>query len=429
MRVFRERIGPGTDGTRRPSGKACSSVTKTEHPKSYGGLRVLIAGGGVAGLEALLALRALAGDLVDLELLAPEPAFWYRPLSVAEPFDAGRAHHFELAAIAESTSASFTLGQLASVDADARILRTGQGAEIGYDALVIACGALPRAWLTGALTFRGPADSDAFRRLLAEAESGSVRSIAFTLPATGVWPLPLYELALLTATHLAQRDKQVELALVTPEPAPLSLFGESAGYAVRDLLSERGISLHTGSYPVRYEAGRLELVPAATLLAERVVALPRLEGPQILGIPQDEDGFIATDLSGRLPGLTNVYAAGDITQFPVKQGGIAAQQADAVAEVIAAQAGAAVQPHRFQPVLRGLLLTGGAPRYLRSEPHGGQGETSAVADEALWWPPAKIVGRYLAPFLARHGGFELQPPADRTGALEIEIDLPANDPT
>jgi sulfide:quinone oxidoreductase len=146
-------------------------VPKTEHPKTYGGLGVLIAGGGVAGLEALLALRALAGDLVDLELLAPEPAFWYRPLAVAEPFDAGRVHHFELAWIAESAAASFTLGQLATVDADARILRTGQGAEIGYDILVIACGAVPRPWLAGALTFRGPADSDAFRRMRRESSN------------------------------------------------------------------------------------------------------------------------------------------------------------------------------------------------------------------------------------------------------------------
>jgi sulfide:quinone oxidoreductase len=403
--------------------------TKATRPKSFGGLRVLIAGGGVAGLEALLALRALAGDLVDLVLLAPEPAFWYRPLAVAEPFDAGRAHHFELAGIAETTAASFTLGQLASVDTDANIARTGLGAEIDYDALVIACGALPRAWLAGALTFRGPADSEAFRQLLAEAEGGSVHSIAFTAPATGGWPLPLYELALLTATHLEEHGKEVELALVTPEAAPLSLFGEAASDAVRGLLSEHGISLRTGCYPTSYEGGRLALVPEATLFADRVVALPRLEGPEILGVPQDADGFIATDLSGRVHGLSSVYAAGDITQFPVKQGGIAAQQADAVAEVIAAQAGAAVRPHRFQPVLRGLLLTGGAPRYLRSEPHGGHGETSTVAGEALWWPPGKIVGRYLAPFLASYGGLELQPPTDQTGALEIEIALPADNPT
>ena len=424
MWVSREPIGPPTDGTRPGSRKACRSVSKSEQPKSYGGLRVLIAGGGVAGLEALLALRALAGDLVDLELLAPEPAFWYRPLAVAEPFEAGRVHQFELAGIAESVGAGFTLGELTSVDSDACIARTGHGAEIGYDALVITCGALPRTWLPGALTFRGPADSDAFRRVLAEVDNGSVRTIGFTLPPTGVWPLPIYELALLTATYLAHRAAQVELALVTPEPAPLSLFGEAAGDSIRDLLSQHGISLYAGRYPARYEAGILELVPYETLAVERVVALPRLEGRQILGIPQNVDGFIATDLSGRVQGLASVYAAGDITQFPIKQGGIAAQQADAVAEVIAAHAGAAVQPHRFQPVLRGLLLTGGVPRYLRNEPHGGQGDTSTVAGEPLWWPPGKIVGRHLAPYLASHGGFELQPPAGTIGALEIEIDLP-----
>ena len=78
----------------------------------------------------------------------------------------------------------------------------------------------------------------------------------------------------------------------------------------------------------------LEFVPDGTVAAERVVSLPRLEGLRILGIPQDDDGFIGTDLSGRVRGLEDVYAAGDITDYPVKQGGIATQQADAVAATI-----------------------------------------------------------------------------------------------
>jgi sulfide:quinone oxidoreductase len=384
-------------------------MAKTSLPRTFGGLRVLIAGGGVAGLEAMLALRELAGDLVDIELLAPEPAFWYKPLAVAEPFDAGRARHFELAGIAESAYATFTLGQLASVDDEARIARTGHGAEIPYDVLVVACGVQPRPALAGALTFRGPADSDAFRRLLVDAERGGVHSIAFALPDTLAWPLPLYELALLTARRLEHAANDVALTVVTPERAPLSLFGEAATEAVRALLRERGIKLLTGSRPVRYEAGKLELLPAATLLAERVVALPRLEGTRILGIPQDADGFIATDLSCRVTGLAHVYAAGDITQFRIKQGGIAAQQADAAAEAIAAQAGAAVQPHRFRPVLRGLLLTGDTPRYLRRDPLGDSDETSTVAGDALWWPPSKIAGRYLGPFLARYAELGVTP--------------------
>jgi sulfide:quinone oxidoreductase len=397
---------------------------KAHRPTAHGGLRVLIAGGGVAGLETMLALHALAGDLVDIELLSAEHEFWYRPLSVAEPFDAGRAHRFEVAGIAETVGALFTPGELRSVDPEAHLARISAGAEIEYDALVIACGALPRAALPGALTFRGPADSEAFRRLLGEVEAGAVMSIAFALPHDGVWPLPLYELALQTAAYVEVRGLQnVELTVVTREPAPLALFGEAASEAVSALLGERGIALLTGHYPASFEDGILTVVPKATIRADRVVALPRLEGQQIEGIPQDGDGFISTDDRGRVHGLSHVYAAGDITSFPVKQGGIAAQQADAVAAAIAAQAGAAVKPHPFDPVLRGLLLTGATPAYLRTELHPGRGDTSTVAREALWWPPGKIAGRYLAPFLATYADLEIRPPAVGAGVMRVEATL------
>jgi sulfide:quinone oxidoreductase len=365
-------------------------------------LRVLVAGGGVAAVETVLALRALAADLVDLDIVSPEPQFWYRPVAVAEPFEHGEVRRFELASIATATGAALTLAHVASIDPDAHVARTSQGAEMEYDALVVACGALPRPWLHGALTFRGPADSDAFQELLGAAESGRVSSICFASPATGMWPLPLYELALQTAAHLAARESSVRLELVTPEPEPLSLFGAAAIEAMTELLRESGIAVRTGSYPTRYDGKRLELVPRGTLHTDRVVALPRLEGVRILGLPQDADGFVATDLHGRVHGVDGVYAAGDITRFPIRQGGVATQQADAVAEAIAALAGAALTPRPFDPVLRGLLLTGGEPRYFRHRPRGGAGDTSAVSKLPLWWPPSKIAGRYLTPFLAGH---------------------------
>ncbi len=105
-----------------------------------------------------------------------------------------------------------------------------------------------------------------------------------------------------------------------------------------------------------------------------------------------------------MEGLADVYAAGDITDFPVKQGGLATQQADAVAEAIAARAGADVTPRPFEPVLRGLVLTGETPRYLRAELKRGLGGRSAVDDEPLWWPAGKIAGLYLGPYLAEHAG-------------------------
>ena len=115
-------------------------------------------------------------------------------------------------------------------------------------------------------------------------------------------------------------------------------------------------------------------------------------------------GFIHTDAHGRVPGLDDVFAAGDATTFPVKQGGLAAQQADAVAEAIAAAAGAQIDPQPFRPVLRGTLLTGGAVRYLRADISGGTGDDSTVSDDALWWPPNKLSGRYLAPYLSSKTG-------------------------
>lgn len=399
-------------------------MSKTTPSRTAGALRVLIAGGGVAALETMLALRALAEERVEVELLAPEHHFWYRPLAVAEPFEAGRVDRFELAELTKASGARFTRGELASVDPRARLARTGHGLDLEYDVLVIACGTTPTTALEGALTFRGPADVDAFRRLLDEAEAEGAGRLVFAVPGGVVWPLALYELALGTSAELAERGLAgIGLALVTPEHRPLEIFGRAASDAVAQLLGDRDIALHTGRYPVSIEDGELRLIPSGRISAKRVVALPRLEGPRIPGLPRDAQGFIPTDRFGQVRGLADVYAAGDITDFPVKQGGLATQQADAVAEAVASRAGAAIDPRPFRPVLRGLLLTGKVPVYLRAELEGGRGETSIVATETLWWPPAKISGRHLAPFLASLADVELAPPAPGPGVLPVEVEL------
>ena len=156
----------------------------------------------------------------------------------------------------------------------------------------------------------------------------------------------------------SRRISGVEVGLVTPEDEPLRIFGRVASNAVRHLLDEREIVLHTGVYPAEARDGELLLVGDGVVVADRVVALPRLQGPRIGGIPQTFEGFVSVDEHGRVTGVDDVYAAGDITTFPVKQGGIAAQQAEAAAETIAFEAGVELIPHPFRPVLRGLLLTG-----------------------------------------------------------------------
>jgi len=369
-----------------------------------GRLRVLIVGGGVAALEAALALRHLAEERVAIELFAPEPQFWYRPLSVVEPFDVGHVRGIELVEFADACSAPFTLGALASVDSEAHVARTVAGAEFEYDVLLLATGARPTPAVRGAFTFRGPADTDALRALLSSLEDGSRRRLVFAVPGGVTWPLPLYELALMSA---ARRADAVEVAFVTPEEAPLAVFGSEAGAAVSALLAERRITVHAGRTPVGFEDGTLTLSPRRGLRADRVVALPRLDREPIPGIPHDARGFVPVDSSSRVMGIDDVFAAGDMTSFPVKQGGLAAQQAVAAAEAIAAQAGTDVDPQPFRPVLRAVLLTGGAPLFLCAELTAGGVSTAQI--EPLWWPPDKIVGRHLAPFLAERAELVLTP--------------------
>ena len=389
-------------------------------------MHVLIAGGGVAALEAALALRDLAESRVSVELLAPEPHFWYRPLAVAAPFKLGDVQHLELEGLARRIGASFTPGALVGVDAWAHIAHTSKNTQIEYKVLLIACGALAIPAIPGALTFRGPADIEMIEHLLDEIAGGGVRSVAFAIPWGAVWMLPGYELALLTAAHLGQRGVTgIELTVVTPEEEPLQVFGPPASDAMRELLAGRSVGLRAGVYPGRFVEGELRLIPEGAVIADRVVALPRLKGAPIDGIPQTVDGFISVDAHCHVFGIDDVYAAGDITSFTVKQGGIATQQADAAAEAIAAAAGADVLPKRFHPILRGLLLTGGEPRYLRREMRADPEREPVESYEPLWWPPAKIVGRYLAPFLAELAGTGGATASFPDAGVRVEVELDA----
>ena len=379
----------------------------------------------MAAIEALLALRDLAGERVEIELLSSQSELEYRPLAVAEPFGVGRSRSYELAPIARDQGATLRMDGLAQVRPAEHQVVTHDGETLGYDVLLMAIGAKPGLGLPGAITVKGARYTSRFRALLDEIEDGRIRRLAFAVPPGVSWPLPLYELALLTARHAANLGQEdLEISLVTPEAEPLELFGPRAAAATRELLADRGIELLTHRYPAGADANGLHLVPPdpPLLRADRVVSLPRLHGPRVRGLPADPEGFIPTDLHGRVEGTDDIYAAGDATTFPVKQGGIATQQADAAAQAIAARAGAPVEPQPFHPVLRGMLLTGDTPQYMRAEISGGRGEGAETAKGALWWPPSKIAGRYLSPYLGLHHA-ELETPA---GGVAVEVELEAH---
>ncbi len=388
--------------------------------------RVLIVGGGVAGLEALLALRDLVGDRVTVTLVSQDDWFVDRPLTVAEPFALGSAARYSLPEIAAEFDAGFVHATVTAVDADEHRVSCAGGPTLDFDTLILAPGARTRPPFADAIAFGVPGSSRAVQDMLSRLRSGEVRSVAFVAPSTAGWLLPLYELALMTSRELERSKVEgAQLRLITPEDRPLTLFGDRGSESVGHQLAAAGIEF-IGATRATVRGGEVALgTTGESVAVDCVVTLPLLRGPGLGGVPATQpDDFIPVDEYGRVEGLADVYAAGDAVDFAVKQGGLAAQQADAVAAHVAARHGARVEAAPFRPVLRGMLFTGGEPRFMRS---GVPGADPGVpgAWYPLWWPPTKIAGRYLAPYLFERSEVEGFGRPDE-GFMDIDIPLTAS---
>jgi sulfide:quinone oxidoreductase len=364
--------------------------------------RVVIAGGGVAALEAAIALRELAGALVSVQLVAPNTEFSYRPMSVREPFAYAPADQYPLAEIAADIGAELVVDEFAWVDTEQQIAHTTKGVELAYDALMLALGAHMKSPFGHGLTIDDRRMDELLHGVVQDVEEGYVRSIAFVAPARMGWPLPLYELALMTAARAYDMGVHADLTIITPETAPLAIFGDEASEAVGELLSDAGVTVITSAHAQVPEEGQVVIQNGETTLnADRVIVLPELFGPSVRGLPAGEHGFIPIDEHAKVRGVDRVYAAGDAADFAVKHGGLAAQQADAAAESIAALAGAQLTPEPFRGEIHGVLLTGRKPRYLTAHISGSRGYSSQITETATWIPATKIAAQYLAPYLAR----------------------------
>jgi len=372
----------------------------TTDPAPSAPFEVLIAGGGVAALEASLALRDLAADRVAIKLLAASPEFVYRPTSVQEPFSFGGAEHYPLPEIAQEIGVELIEDSLESVDPSEQAVLTGSGAKLTYDALLLALGARIRPRYQHATTIDDRRLDELLHGLVQDLEGGYVKRLAFVVPPRMAWPLPIYELALMSARRAYDMNVDVAVTVLTPEDAPVAAFGTGASQAISELLTENRIEVITSAYCEIPQAGRIEITPGSRVVeADRIVALPELDGPSVPGVPHVEDGFIPVDVHCRVRGLQREYAAGDATDFAIKHGGIAAHQADIASQSIAAAAGAPVQVEEFRPAVHGVLLTGGKPKFMSAELTGGHGFSSELTDQPTWAPAVKISARYLAPYL------------------------------
>src|SRR4029453_7483682 len=202
-RLLGLRMAPPGHSSTRQSPLFTTSMG-AEHRPSDSAHRTLILGGGIAGLEALLAIRDLAADRTQVTLVAAEPEFTYKPLIVEEPFTYQPAERHELEPAVSELGARFVRGVAGAVrpDAHAVVLTEGEGYDFGYtrelayDLLVLFGGGRSRAPYKRAVTFRFRSIGDPLEvdDLLARAEAHESRTLAFVVPPGVTWSLPLYEL-------------------------------------------------------------------------------------------------------------------------------------------------------------------------------------------------------------------------------------------
>ena len=373
---------------------------------------VVVAGGGIAGLETLLALQELAGDRAALTLVEPRAELALRALEPAEPFGAGEAGRLPIEEIAAAAGARVVRSALERVEPDGQTVRTRDGHHLEYDALVVAVGARPVVAARAALTWWPGRAHDDFKRLVADAASGRVARIAFVVPSRYAWQLPAYELALMTARHVEQAGRRADLRLITPEPAPLAIFGPVGSSAVARELDDAGVAFSGNAVAAVRGDDHVfvDLWPGSRRFAvDSVVALPRAQGPEIMGLRADIEGFLVTDEYCRVRGTRAVWAVGDATTKLPKQGGLAARQADTAAQQIARLAGSRLPTPPYVPLLRAQLRTGRQSLWLQrdiSDPL----DAGAASHVPLWSPPGKIAARRLGALLAAHdepGGLRL----------------------
>ena len=363
----------------------------------------MVAGGGFAALEVVLALRAIAGGAARVSLVSPDPVLAYRPAATLEAFSDTAPRGFDLVAIAAELGVRYHRTRVERVGSMRKQVRLASGGRLTYDTLVLAAGARATVGIRGALTFRDQRDLPRLRGVLRELDEGKVGSLVFAVPSGASWPLPLYELALLSAAHARARGTDAQITLVSPERRPLAVFGAEASGLVAAELADRGVRFFGASAPGSVcGGGALTVQSGAAIKADRVVAVPQLRGARITGVPADRWGFVPTDAFGTVEGMADVYAAGDMTTFPIKHGGLATQQSDRIAHTIAAGLGLTPHELRAKLVLEVRLIGGQRPLLLRIElDEFGQPTAATLAHARSDRQPSwtKVFGRYLTPYL------------------------------
>lgn len=361
--------------------------------------KILIAGSGPGALEAALSLCGGEHLACDVTLISPQLEFVYRPNMVMQPFGAAPPPAYRVSDILEGLPVTQYQGLIERVDTAARKAWSPEGDEFDYDAMIVATGVATEAELPApAITIATAGSMGELQAMVEAVDAGRVSRVVFTaIPGTRTWFLPMYELALMTAAR-GTRTNNPLISIFTPESEPLEIFGHEHSRSVRGLTDEHGIQLINGDSVASFDGRSFVSRSGENEDADFVISMPRLSGRAPEGVPVNENGFIVVDdhmraLEGGEP-VPGLFAIGDVTEFRVKQGGLASSQADVATATIAADRGERELPPAFDRIAEATLLGGEHRLPLRARINDG--ECESLPAEELEGASKKIHSRLLS---------------------------------
>jgi sulfide:quinone oxidoreductase len=325
--------------------------------------RVLVLGGGFAGLESAFLLRSQIGDRADLTIVSESDDFLFKPNTIYIPFGGDlESLLIPLRAATAKREIAFVPARVRSIDSDRRQVHVA-GRQLGYDYLVIATGATMRPGEIPGLadhaeTIWTPAEMLSLRAKLETLErrlrGGAYQTVLFAVPPDNKCAGPLYEMVFMLETWLRRRGLRdhAELVWTTYEDSFIQAFGPKLHDVVVEEFAERGIEGHLGERltsvgpaAARYEDGTERFFDLMVSFPPYVAAFRSDD------FPTDDRGFLKTDPdTRRVVGRERVFAPGDAGDFPVKQAFLAFLQADATAEAIASEIVGRERRLAFDPV-------------------------------------------------------------------------------
>jgi NADPH-dependent 2,4-dienoyl-CoA reductase/sulfur reductase-like enzyme len=255
--------------------------------------RYLIVGGGMTGDAAVRGIREHDAD-GRIVLVGAEPHPPYKRPPLSKKLWAGG----EESSIWKNTEAAdLVLGRrITALDLDARTATDDQGETYEWEKLLLATGGSPRR-LNGddahVIYFR---TLDDFRTLREQAREGA----RVTVVGGGFIGSEL-------AAALTSNGARVTM-LFPESTIGFRLFPHALAESVTDYYREKGVDVQTG----------VSVADAADLAGDAVVAglgiVPNTQLAEAAGLPVD-DGIVV-DEYGRVGGRDDVFAAGDVANYP-----------------------------------------------------------------------------------------------------------------